>query len=138
VDVQGVGGEDKTGQVTVGQYGLGSSGSAAGGRDVVDQRQHLGDPGGVVGDPSLADDDALAVHQGGEQFHLDIERKLRPQPDSPAAATMVSVAAIWWRIPRFLRGSLTTASASSKLARPLDNSSTFRSITRFSFLVSSG
>jgi len=51
---------------------------------------------------------------------------------------MVSVAAIWWRIPRFLRGSATVASASSRLARPPVTGSAFRSIIRFSFVVSSG
>ncbi len=71
MDVQRVRGEDKPGQVSS-RCGACAAGTGASGGNGVDQRQHLGDLGGVLGDFPLADDHALAVHQRGEQLHLHI------------------------------------------------------------------
>ena len=69
MDVQRVGGEDKAGEVAV---IVGAGAGAASGGDAAEQRQQLGHLGGALGDLPLADDDALAVHQRGEQLYLDV------------------------------------------------------------------
>ena len=69
VDVERVGGDGDPVQVAVAAVGV--RGLACG-CDVAGQRQDLGDLCGVLGDAALADDDALAVDQGGEQLHLAV------------------------------------------------------------------
>lgn len=69
MDVQRVGGEDKAGEVAVLVWA--GAGAASGG-DAAEQRQQLGHLSGALGDLPLADDDALTVHQRGEQLYLDV------------------------------------------------------------------
>lgn len=67
--VRRIGGQDKAGEVAV---IVGAGAGVASGGDTVEQRQQLGHLGGALGDLALADDDALAVHQRGEQLHFDV------------------------------------------------------------------